>query len=37
MNDLISRGELINDIVTYLFSDKCNLNELRKVIAKRHC
>lgn len=28
MSDLISRSELINDIATYLFSDKCNLDRL---------
>ena len=34
MNDLISRSKLINDIVTYLFSDKCNLNELGEDIRE---
>lgn len=28
MNDLISRSQLLNDIATYLFSDKCNLDRL---------
>ena len=28
MSDLISRSKLINDIATYLFSGKCNLNRL---------
>ena len=34
MNDLISRSKMINDIVTYLFSDKCNLNELGEDIRE---